>query len=316
MPKFFRALMVLLLTIGWIQCGDNIISDAKIITHWKCDDCSEIYDIALNANYLYLADKDFGIIIVEFSDINHPIEMGRLETGSPQALDVKGNYLFVGDRENNLVIIDISNPELPTQVAQMDTYATAYYVITHGNYCYVGNTVVDITDPTNPIKGERIGAYTSAMDIAIEENLAFIAEGTRGFTIFDITNPAAPQKLGSIETSYSKDVVITRGFAYIVDRNKYTLSVVDYSNPSSLSLIQTIQVGGHPTGIDAQDNYLFIADGADGLDIVDITDPKNPIHKIEVKEQGMNSYKCIVNDDYVYIADRNNGLTIVELLRE
>lgn len=53
--------------------------------------------IYISGNYLYLADQDAGLQVIDISNPANPILAGNYETsGSALGVYVRGNYVYVG----------------------------------------------------------------------------------------------------------------------------------------------------------------------------------------------------------------------------
>ncbi|MCX5672060.1 MAG: LEPR-XLL domain-containing protein, partial [Planctomycetota bacterium] len=67
--------------------------------------------------------------------------------------------------------------------------------------CYGPNlAVLDVSDLANPTLLGKV-ALAGASDVAISGNLAYVAAGAGGLEIIDVSNPAAPVRLGGYDTS-------------------------------------------------------------------------------------------------------------------
>jgi len=66
------------------------------------------YSIYVRGNYVYLADKEKGLIVVNISDLADPFILGSFEMSTtPNSVFVDGSYAFVTDSEG-LKIIQIA----------------------------------------------------------------------------------------------------------------------------------------------------------------------------------------------------------------
>ena len=79
------------------------------------------------------------------------------------------------------------------------TIATAPF----GNYVYIGQgshfVVLDITDKSTPIEIDRLDTSGTIEDIALAGNYAYVADGSNGLVIVDVSNPEAPTIKGSYD---------------------------------------------------------------------------------------------------------------------
>ena len=109
--------------------------------------------------------------------------------------------------------------------------------------------------------------------MAIRDNLAYLANGSLGLVILDISNPVAPIQVGALDTAdIPQDVQLVGRYAYIADRLG-GLVIADISDPTRPALI-----GRHDTFFAAQrvsvsGSYVFVADTWGGLVILRTTVP-------------------------------------------
>jgi hypothetical protein len=73
-------------------------------------------DVKIQGNFAYLACGFDGLVIVNITDPNNPIEMGKYETSySNYGLAVTGDYVYMRDN-TGIKILDVSNKSDPTLV--------------------------------------------------------------------------------------------------------------------------------------------------------------------------------------------------------
>jgi hypothetical protein len=171
----------------------------------------------------------------------------------------------------------------------------ARFAIT-GNYLYMVDysllTVIDITDPTKPVKkGDAIHVGGDVETIFPYKNKLFIG-GMQGMYIYSIDNPAAPKKEGSISHFRACDPVVANdSVSYVTLRNfgtgpcsvagKSVLNVYDVKTLSTPKLVTTIDMKG-PYGLGIMDKTLYVCEGSQGIVVFDLADPYKPAKKKEI----------------------------------
>lgn len=110
--------------------------------------------------------------------------------------------------------------------------------------------------------------------VAVSGSYAF-ATTSKGFSVFDVSDPANPIQVNSIRRGWGKvvDLVVRDEYVYFGDS---TLSVFDISNPDAPLLRGEAFVGGQPQNMAVAGNYAYVLDFEAGLRVVDITDPAQP----------------------------------------
>ena len=72
-----------------------------------------------------------------------------------------------------------------------------------------------------------------AMGVAVSGNYAYVADGSAGLQVIDVSNLANPQRVGGYNTSGDAYIVAVSGnYAYVADRAA-GLQVIDVSNPAN-----------------------------------------------------------------------------------
>ncbi len=117
-----------------------------------------------------------------------------------------------------------------------------------------------------------------ARKVALSGDLAFLADGPEGLRIIDVSNPAAPVEIGSLDTPVDAFDVSVHGSLAAVADDTGGVHLIDVSVPSAPFLVQTIPTSPMArTVLLARHVLYFGGDGAQKLSVVDVTDPANPI---------------------------------------
>jgi hypothetical protein len=115
-----------------------------------------------------------------------------------------------------------------------------------------------------------------ALDIFITNNLAFLARGTNGLAILDVSNSASPQLLGSFSNNvYASKVVVSDGVAYVATGSA-GLEILSVTNPANPVLLDTFVTPGSANDVVVRSNLAYVADGRAGLLILDVSNAAAP----------------------------------------
>ena len=246
-------------------------------------------EVAVAGDYAYIAAADYGLIIVNVSDPQHPAEASFFWTHAAEGVAVSGNYAYVADGTNGLRIIDVSNPSSPSEAG---SYAPSGFwatrVAVEGSYAYVAG-------------GYNVGDEATAWD---------------GLGIIDVSDPANPDHVGTYEMydqpAYPYDVVVDGGFAYIIDYNLSYLYVVSVANPTNPYETGHYQTPGWPQGVAVAGGYAYVADKTRGVRVVDVSDPYTPTETGSYETLG-DPQAVVVYWDHAYVADAAYGLRILDV---
>jgi len=145
------------------------------------------------------------------------------------------------------------------------------------NYLYaVNNTslkVLNISDVHNPQLQNTVGVGLNIETIYPFKSKLFIGS-SNGMFIFDISNPAAPVREGSVAHFRACDPVVADDkYAFVTLRagtacqgTNNQLDVINVQNVTSPTLVKTYGLT-NPHGLAKDGDLLFICDGSDGLKV-------------------------------------------------
>ncbi|HEX9982415.1 MAG TPA: Ig-like domain-containing protein [Thermoanaerobaculia bacterium] len=118
-----------------------------------------------------------------------------------------------------------------------------------------------------------------AMNVEIAGDYAYVAAGSAGLVVVDVTNRKTPSIVATLPFpgGFANDIRLAPGLAYIA-AGPAGLQIVDISNPLAPSL-----EGSLDTPADARDLVLsthevvYIADGSGGVRIISVANPAAPV---------------------------------------
>jgi hypothetical protein len=279
--------------------------------HW-------VLGVAVSGNYAFLADQDYGLLIIDISDPANPTLLGTYDVPSyTKNVVVSGDYAFVADDHSGLYVIDIADPENPSLLGSYDTPGRCYDIAVAGDYAYVadftaGLHVFDISDPAIP---DSVGNYETpatfaAKGVKVSGDYAFVADGD-GLRVIDISDPLNPALLGSYTTPNDAQKVAVSGDCAFVADGYYGLQVIDISDPTSPTFLGSWDTSdGWAYGVAVSGDYAFLADGQLGLHVIDISDPTTPTILGTYNTPGT-SYGVSVSGNYAFTAD-GSGLKVID----
>ena len=188
-----------------------------------------------------------------------------------------------------------------------------------------------LVDP--PVNGMLVGPEFSASiissnvtsgssrDVALSSdgNTAFIADGTAGIRIFDLTDRANPIEVSSLDTTGG----VARGVALSGDENTLYLAnnlaglqLIDVSNTAFPVLLGRYNTTGGSLDVvlSVTGDTAFVADAAGGVTIVDVSNSENPT-VVSTTSGSTDALDVAVSSDssYLYVADGTAGLLVYDL---
>jgi hypothetical protein len=111
-----------------------------------------------------------------------------------------------------------------------------FNVAVQGNRAYLatgfGLVILDISNPARPMPLGQTLLNGTAEDVAVLDNLAYVAAGEAGLRIIDVSNPVQPLERGSFDTpGFAFGVAVSGNVVYVADASA-GLRLIDVSNPA------------------------------------------------------------------------------------
>jgi len=254
-----------------------------------------------------------------------PADIEKDTPGEANDLFVRGDLVFIADGSEGLQIINLQNIAVP-EIYGKDTPGNALGVYVLDAYAYLadggeGLQIFQISNPQDPVLVQNIETYGEARSVFVqkiqiseneERTYAFVADGSNGVVILDVTDPFSPVSVSGIDVkNYANDVLVMGEIAYVTERDD-GLILLDISNISEPSVISNQTTPGDARGLSVRENFAYIADGNRGLRVVDI-------HSLEnMREVGffdLPSRAAAIDDQfaYGYMLDGADGMWIMDI---
>jgi len=169
--------------------------------------------------------------------------------------------------------------------------------------------------------GQIYNYWIDAHDAFIVGDLAFVAAGTTGLQVVDVSDPENPAAVGHWDGNIgsAEGIVVSGDYAYLVDGTGglYVINIGDPANPEE---------EGHmdlqgTRGLTISGDFAYISRGSRGMSIVNISNPENLIWFGHINSLGSAS-RVVVSGDIAYIVERRilngqgsigGGLRIVDI---
>ena len=284
-------------------------------------------DVFIENNYAYVTNQIEGLKIVNISDSSNPFIIGSYDTASTaQSVFVDGDYAFIADYEgdadnDNILILDISDPSNPSQLGYCsifdDAGDAARDIVVSNGLAFVANneggfSIVNVTDPYNPSEISSKDTAGTALNLAIEGDYIYLADGTNGLVIIDINNPLIPTIATTYSTgiSFATNIVIESNYAYVVDFDNGIIAV-NVTDPTTPTFAGSWSKSG-ATDAYVCENYLYVTDRNDGFSVLDIANPTDLIFIHTLTLPGI-AQEIVIDGFYAYLACQSGGLQIAQI---
>jgi hypothetical protein len=148
--------------------------------------------------------------------------------------------------------------------------------VTVGNSGFSG-TVAGTVRTFAPLAISQIQIPGYANNVEISNGYAFVAAGSAGLQVVDVTNPAVPAIVASRDTSGTAiDVRILGRYAYVADGNA-GLQIIDIVNPAAPVLTGGTDTPGEAQDVMVANGIAYVADGGAGLTLINVSSASSPI---------------------------------------
>jgi hypothetical protein len=240
------------------------------------------YGVAVSGHYAYVADWDAGLQIIDVANPSAPTLAAQIDTpGLAYGVAIDGHYVYIADGAAGVEVVDtFNNPPSSAIVGTTDTPGTAYKIAVRGDVLYIADdTSVQIVNVSVHTLPHVVASYDTpaagdhVRDATISGQTLFLAYGTTGMQILDLTYPGSPYLLSTASTPGGAMGVTVAGNVAYVACDTRGLEVFDIANLQSPQLLGAINgPPSHATRVAAVGSSAFVAD-SDRLTIVDTTTP-------------------------------------------
>lgn len=303
-------------------------------------------DIDVSGRYVYVANDEgapnklagscgagevppevYGMEVFDISDPAQPTRVAHVDLKDVvndfvpvSVVRIAGSYAYLGTGFNGLAIYDIANPKMPeyrfwgntapesiahtTDIAVTDTllyFTTIYYCI-----------LVDIASPTSPVILSSIDGPCHG--VRAEGSYAYIASGSQGLRVYDVSNPATPQLVGGWYDSQSdaRRLCLSNGIVYLMDAVSHNrVAILDVSAPATPQLIRTIALPGSAAELTVAGRFAYVANANTGLTVIDIATPASAEIVGTVATENAAMGVC-TDSDNLYVAESWNRMTVAK----
>jgi hypothetical protein len=231
---------------------------------------------------------------------------------------VQSQHAYIADR-GGVTSIDVSNPSAPYVVDYLNEpgcQATGIMVV--DTLAYVNSaltgplfTILNVANPSEMIiiSSELMplyGGQPPPKGVFVKDSFAFLADGSAGFLIIDISDILDPISLCTLDTPGRViDLFVRDTLVYIADL--YRLLIVDIADTHNPAIIGSLYIGGWSVyDVCVSGDYAFITEedawnGYGKVNMVDVSDPTAPFIVDQVSMPGT-PYGLFVVDDKIYVA--------------
>ncbi len=268
-------------------------------------------DLVAQLGYVYLCTMWDGIRIIDVDPPESATPVGSIENFMPiyHGVFVDGGYLYACEANMGLQIYDISVPASPGKIKEINIDGFPHQVNVTNGLAYVttsvfeGLHVINVNPPESAYELGYVELNVHWWNIDVAGDYAYIATGSYGLQVVDITPPESMNLVRVIDSPASTgDVVYGNGYAFVP--HVYGLMVIDVDPYSSAHLVHTVpaDTGFLAVGIDG--NYAYATDHPDNLNIIDISSPGSASIVKQVQLTPGTASRVLPTGGYAYVLER------------
>ncbi|MBW7888071.1 MAG: T9SS type A sorting domain-containing protein [Bacteroidetes bacterium] len=246
----------------------------------------------VRAGYAYICNYDASLSVVNVTNPSSPVNVVDIPSGyRTGGIVFDGNYAYVAVGDSGLKIYNVANPASPVFTSKISTTGRAAFVSygaitmagTPTGHIFVANrnpapgiSAINVSTPSAPTTSAFLAAIPaptgSAYSPYYSDGKAYVAYGTAGLRILDVSNPLNVSLLSTAALGGdSRGVVVGGNYAFVAARDSGVF-VVDVSAPGSPVKVKTIKTL-NARGIAIGENYVYVAISDSGMGVIDISNP-------------------------------------------
>lgn len=159
------------------------------------------------------------------------------------------------------------------------------------------------------LSGTQVPGMTHCSALTIADKLLFAAND-RQLVIFDLTNPAVPQKCAELEVMGARQIVSDGKYLYLSAR-QWGVQVFDVSQPAAPKQVAWIDSTEMATGLDLSGNLLCVTNRVYGIELFDVSNPLLPRRLSLLRIDGIAAQSVFCYDGKIAIGDWRSGQFVV-----
>lgn len=275
--------------------------------------------IWLEGGYAYISDSQMGLVVLDARNPEAPIVLGNPTTTlTAEGTAVVNGHVYVADRTTGLHAIRRDSAGHLSRVGMATAPSAPAMVRVNGTRGFVANAsgevglgVFDLSAPENP---RLVGSCRAdgALGVEVAGDRVYVAKGYLGFDIVDVSNPAAPVRIGG-HTRYSVAALpvgarhlYASGFALDhPDSNVTGLHVLDVSNPAAPAHVARLDIL-YPRSITLHGEFAYVAASTNGWAVLNVRDPAAPQIVVRHGSNLARIERVIRSGNHVYVLDKTN----------
>jgi len=188
--------------------------------------------------------------------------------------DVHNNLIYM--IANPVQVYSIADPHAPVFVREIEISENPHCLDVSSDMLYVGDyytlSIYDISDPDSSFRVGSVGDDLGIFKIIVSGDYAYCSSRDEKFFIIDVSIPAEPEIIKTIEMDRAMDFLLVSG-EYVYTTGNDGLQIIDINPPADASVVKTIpDIKGD---LEMSGGYLYI--GRKALTAYNVDNPLDPV---------------------------------------
>ncbi len=180
--------------------------------------------------------------------------------------------------------------------------------------------VVSQSKGAPPVVGRaQVSSSSDALGSFQVGDLLYVAKGTAGLQIFDVSNPSSPVLKGSYNTAgVAREVQVVGNIAYVTDGTRGLISL-NVANPASIAVLDITPISnpGTASGLIIDGNRAYVTSLSEGLIVYDLSNPSmlTEVGRFKTFAGGSltKAFGIAKHGNLLYVSDVDHGVLILNV---
>jgi hypothetical protein len=280
-----------------------------------------IRDVDVVGSLAYVVGSDIGLEVLDVSDPLMPVSLGSIThyTYDLRRVRVRGDFAFVVDAYWGLRIFDVSDPRDLRLVGQYqnagwdDFDIELFESVLFAGLGDMGRVeLIDISDPRQPSYIARLDHEGWPQGFHASGERLLVADSGGTLSLFDLSNPAVPEPVGSYRIPFPVGPVRARGSVAFVLGYYGGLQIIDTEDPSGSAHEALYEMSASPRVVLVAGDRMYTAAYGLGVQIHSISDPRNPV-LLGSYEATTSVGALALQGEHLLVADLVRGLMVLDV---
>ena len=286
-----------------------------------------ITDVVYNQGYVYVANGESGMTVFKDSNVpNYVEDRGSIKIpGHVVDIMVTDNTAYLADRDNSLHILEISNQPEPivTGTKRLDLEDEARAISVTDAYIFVleGPNILRMINISQPGNSPTfLTSLTDGKDVFATDGYAYVADGSEGLKIFDVSNINAVDPPFVDTPGTAVQVAVSGEYAYVADveGGLRIINISDPSNPQEEEPYNETLMSANSVVV-YENNYAYVADGQEGVAIINLNLDNPNDDPFEENEKPLRDIgtvtAMVISGNFLHIALANDTIQTYYLIK-